>query len=228
MRTAPEELMEERTAYGRREWNETWSIMSAGKRNWQIMAAIEGIALIVSISGLIYLGSLPKEMPYVVEVNKDTGITRTLGRPETMSNEVWDKVRAESVRRFIEHWRTVTVDQSAQTLMFRRAFAYIGDGSPAATMLSSWYSEHDPLQRGMLGELVSVSVMPNTFQPEGDHTYGMLFRENITMPGGQPPVSKLYRARIVYTMQIPKKEDAKVENGLGVMITNLTFSEVPE
>ena len=141
-----------------------------------------------------------------------------------MSTATWDLVRVQAIRQFITAWRTVTADQTAQQIDYERSFAYIGNGSPANSMLTAWYGEHDPIQRALRGETVTTQF--KTFDREGDNTFGVWFEET-TSPGvGQPAVRKLYRARVTYAMRIPTNEKAREENPLGVLITELSVEEV--
>lgn len=220
-----DELIEPKAARAKREWNEAWSSLVTAGRTWRILATVEGAALLVAIFGLIYLGHLPKQVPYVVSLDK-VGNAGYVGKPSSMSAATWGLVREQAIRQFITNWRTVTSDQSAQVLDYQRAFCYIGSGSPANAFLTAWYADHDPIQRALKGE--SVSVRMKTAERESDNTIGVWFEETDSPGAGQPPTRKLYRARVTYAMHIPTSELARAENPLGVLITELAVEEVHE
>ena len=54
----------------RRAWNGVWEESLSNSRRWRLMALFEAGLLALALFGLIHLGSLPKAIPYVVEVNK--------------------------------------------------------------------------------------------------------------------------------------------------------------
>ena len=54
----------------RRAWNGVWEESLSNGRRWRLMALVEAGLLALALFGLIHLGSQPKAIPYVVEVNK--------------------------------------------------------------------------------------------------------------------------------------------------------------
>src|SRR6202049_1283844 len=54
----------------RRAWNGVWEESLSNGRRWRLMALVEAGVLGPRRFGLIHLGSQPKAIPYVVEVNK--------------------------------------------------------------------------------------------------------------------------------------------------------------
>jgi len=222
----PDQTIEARSARARREWNEAWSNLITARRSWQIIATIEAVALLVSIIGLICLARLPRQVPYVVQVDKVSGYATDLGTPSDMDAKTMDLARKMAIRQFITEWRTVTADQTAQVLDFKRSFYYLGMGSPAFNFLREWFDAHDPVQRALKGETVSVRV--RNVEAESNNTLGVWFEEVDSIGVNQPPARKIYRARVTYSMRLPSNKDAREENPLGVLITELSVEEVNE
>src|SRR5271166_2359133 len=54
----------------RRAWNGVWEESLSNGRRWRLMALVEAGLLALALFGLIHLGSQPKSIPYIVEVNK--------------------------------------------------------------------------------------------------------------------------------------------------------------
>src|SRR5262249_49369438 len=54
----------------RRAWNGVWEESLANARRWRLIALFEAGLLALALFGLIHLGSQPKAIPYVIEVNK--------------------------------------------------------------------------------------------------------------------------------------------------------------
>jgi type IV secretory pathway TrbF-like protein len=218
-------VLEVRTRRAKRAWEEAWSNPIAAKQNWQRVAFIEALALVFAIGGLIHLGGLPKQVLYVVERDK-TGNVHYAGpvKPVDMDGHTWDLVKIQGLKRFLESWRTVTTDRTAQVNDWDRSFMFVGDGSAAKTALAHWFEENDPIKRVAKGELVTVRF--KTFDVEGVRTYGLWWDEITTSLSGQVVSQQTWRARVVYDLHIPTSERAREENSLGVLITELSWERV--
>ena len=223
METLAEQKVEVRSAKLKRRWDEAWSNQIAAKQNWQRIAFILGIALIVAIYGLIHLGSMRKDVLYVVE--RDKVNVRYAGpvKPVDLNADTWNILKVQAIYHGIEEWRTVTTDRSAQDNLWDHAYLHVGDGSQARQVLADFYGANDPVRRAASGETVTTQF--KTYDVEGDHTYGIWWQETVTR-AGQPVSSKLWRARVAYAMRIPSDEQARAENPLGVLATELSVQEV--
>ena len=218
-------LLTERTRTAKRRFEEMWRDPIAAKQNWQRIAFLEGIALILAICWVGYLGKLPKQIPYVLDRDKAGNISYAgPAQPIDMDAQTWNLVKIAALKQFLESWRTVTMDRTAQVNDWDRAFVYIGQGSPAKKVMDQWYEQNDPIQRLNKGQLVSVQF--KTFDVQGDHTFGLWWEETTTSLTGQVTTQKQWRARVVYTLHIPSSEQAREENSLGLLITELSWQEV--
>lgn len=221
----PHELLDSRTRKAKRQWEEAWSHPIAAKQNWQRFALLELLIIFSAVCWIGYLGRLPKQVLYVLERDKGGNVSYAGPvRPVDMDAQTWDLVKVQSLKRFLESWRTVTADQTAQANDWDRAFAYVGAGSQAKASLAKWYEENDPIKRAESGETVTVQY--KTFDVEGQHTYGLWWQETATSQGGQVVSQKAWRARIVYDMHIPTSEVAREENSLGILISELSWEPV--
>ncbi|MBV8437266.1 MAG: type IV secretion system protein [Silvibacterium sp.] len=217
--------LDTRTRRAKREFEEIWSNLVAGKRNWMYMAFLEGLVLAGMAWGMWRLGSMRKEVLYVLERGKQNEVAY-FGpvKPVDMDAATWDLVKVESLKKFVSYWRTVTADRSAAANNWDRAFMYVGDGSQAKKALAKWYEQNDPIKRGANGEIVSVEY--KTFDVEGQHTYGIWWQETATSLSGQVTSQKTWRARITYAVHIPTSEKAREENSLGILATELSWEPV--
>jgi len=221
----PEELIDSRTRRAKRQWEEAWSNPIAAKQNWQRFALLELLVLFCAVFWIGYLGRLPKQVLYVLERDKDhNAIYAGPVKPVDMEAQTWDLVKVQSLKKFVECWRTVTGDHTAQALDWDKAFAYVGDGSQAKATLAKWYEANDPIKRADNGEVVTVQY--KTFDVEGQHTYSIWWQETTMSQAGQVTAQKAWRARIVYDMHIPTSEVAREENSLGILITEFSWEAV--
>jgi type IV secretory pathway TrbF-like protein len=214
----------EKAARYKREWEERFSSLLAGRRHWKLIC---GVLLLINAGeglGIWNMARTSHTELYVVE--KSGAVVNYAGpvKPANMDDATWDVVRVESLKKFIGAWRTVTSDTDAQKLDWDRAFCFVGQGSQARAALAQWYEENDPFKRSDKGEVVTVQFL--TFDKEGANTYGLWWRETTTSSSGQVNQVQIWRARIVYATKIPTSEVARAENGLGILATELTWEPV--
>ena len=81
----------------------------------------------IAVFGLIHLGSQPKAIPYVVEVNK-LGEVAYSGRLEPARAD--SNVIKASIASFVSDLRMVTPDAGLQAEAVNRVYAYISKGDP--------------------------------------------------------------------------------------------------
>lgn len=210
----------------RRNWEERYSALLAGRRNWQVMAFL----LVLINSGLgygiWYLAHSSRTELYMLDRTGSQVNYAGAIKPTNMDDATWDIVRVEELKTFVTSWRSVTSDAGAQKADWDRAFAFVGDGSQARDALAKWYEANDPLARSGKGEIVTVQY--RTFDREGANTFGLWWTETTTSLAGQNVSSKMWHARIVYATKIPTNEQVRAENPMGILATELTFNEVQQ
>jgi type IV secretory pathway TrbF-like protein len=218
----------EKVAHYRREWEERYSSLLVGRSHWKFTAWAE----LVIIAGLCAaLWNVVRTSHTELYVLDRTGTSVNYAgavKPVGMDDGAWDAVRVEQLKKFITAWRTVTSDTAAQNANWDTAFAFVGENSPAYSVLAKWYEANDPLKRAAKGELITVQY--KTFDPpsNGSHTYGIWWTETKSSTSGQIISTKTWRARIVYVQKVPANEFARSVNGLGILATELSFEPVEE
>ena len=217
--------LDHRTQRAKRRWDEVWGGAIEQKKNWQRLAFLEALIILFAVWCIWHLGTLPKQILYVVERDKSNNVAYAGPvKPVDMDAQTWDLVKVQALKRFIESWRTVTTDRTAQANDWDRAFLFVGNDSQAKTSLAHWFEDNDPIKRVAQGQLVSVHF--KTFDVEGAHTYGLWWDETTTSITGQVLSRTTWRARAVYDVHIPRSDKAREENPLGVLITELSWEEV--
>jgi type IV secretory pathway TrbF-like protein len=106
----------------RRAWNGVWEESLSNGRRWRLMALVEAGLLALALFGLIHLGSQPKTIPYIVEVNK-LGEVAYAGRLDPAQAD--SNVIRASIASFISNLRLVTPDAGLQAEAVNRVYAYI-------------------------------------------------------------------------------------------------------
>src|ERR1700757_3863550 len=109
----------------RREWDERYADLVLGKRNWQGGAGgLLRLALILA-SGMVWLISRSRYIPYVVEVDK-LGYALTVPQPltPTFVPDVTARMQRYEVAAFIRDARSVTSDPLVEHQMLNSLLAH--------------------------------------------------------------------------------------------------------
>jgi type IV secretory pathway TrbF-like protein len=156
--TLIKEAASEKARRFKREWEERYSSLLAGRRHWKIIAGAQTIVIAGLCVALWDMGR-QAHTPDVVVLEKSGSQIAYAGpvQPQSMDDATWDLVRVEQLKKFISAWRTVTSDVVAQNADWDMSFAFVGDNSQARAALSKWYEENDPVKRGAKGELSPCS-----------------------------------------------------------------------
>src|SRR5487761_932667 len=95
----------------RQEWDERYADLVLGKRNWQIAAGGLLAVCLILASGIVWLTTRSRYIPYVVEVDK-LGYSLTVPQPLTPTAvpDVTARIERYEVAAFIRHARSVSSD----------------------------------------------------------------------------------------------------------------------
>ena len=102
----------------RREWDERYADLVLGKRNWQIAAGGLLVLSLILASGMVWLISRSRYIPYVVEVDK-LGYALTVPQPLTPASvpDVTARMQRYEVAAFIRSARSVSSDPQVEHQM---------------------------------------------------------------------------------------------------------------
>ena len=142
----------------RRAWDERYADLVLGKRNWQIAAS--GLLLVSLIlgSGIVWLISRSRYIPYVVEADK-LGYALTVPQPLSPSSVpgVAARMQRYEIAAFIRDARSVSSDPQVEHQMLNSLLAHARGA--ADWFLDAYYHSdgftHDPFK---LAEKQTVSV----------------------------------------------------------------------
>lgn len=191
----------------------------------QLISVICLLISVISIAGVIHIGSQSKFVPYIVEVNK-LGETVVVG--EIRAGTIKDQriIRAK-VASFIKTLRTVSVDPALQRNFIFETYHSLQRGDPAINKANVFYKDKatNPFELGKKinreVEIVSLLEMtPNTYQLD--------WKEKTYDKSGVLLYIKGYRALVtVYLIPtaVESIEDL-IKNPLGIYIKDYSISEL--
>src|SRR5216683_4096813 len=99
----------------RREWDERYADLVLGKRNWQIAAGGLLVLALILASGIVWLTTRSRYVPYVVEVDK-LGYALTVPQPLSPASvpDVTARMQRYEVAAFVHNARSVTSDPQVE------------------------------------------------------------------------------------------------------------------
>jgi len=141
----------------RREWDERYADLVLGKRNWQIAAGGLLVLALILASGIVWLTTRSRYVPYVVEVDK-LGYALTV--PQPLSPASVPDVTARMQRyeaAFIRNARSVSSDAQVEHQMLNSLLAHARGA--ADRFLDAYYHSdsfiHNPFK---LAEKQTISI----------------------------------------------------------------------
>ena len=210
----------------RRAWNGVWEESLANARRWRMIAFVLLALLGIAVYGLINLGSQPKAIPYIVEVNK-LGEVAYAGRLEPAHAD--SNVIKASIASFIADLRLVTPDAGLQAEAVNRVYAYNSKGDPALGRVNSFYGatkESSPYVRAQ-DEIVSVAI--DDVLPTSQNTWQVDWSETTRDRKGEKAVTAKWRGLVTIVLVPPSASTSETQlrrNPLGVYVQDVAWSRL--
>lgn len=206
-------------------WNSRISEFFWKYRAWQMLTILSMLIALVAISGIIYIGSQSKFIPYIVEVNK-LGETIVVGKAQTGTIKDPRIIRAK-VANFIDTLRLVSIDPALQRNYIYKTYDSLRRGDPAFEKANIFYQDNktNPF---ILGESISRNVEITSLNRQTDETYQIDWLEKTYDKKGILLYVKEFRALVtVFLSPIDVESvDKLIENPLGIFIKDYNISEL--
>jgi type IV secretion system protein VirB5 len=183
----------------RKEWNERYGSYIAQARSWRNTAFVALLIAVIAVSGVIYLASQNKLIPYVVEVNGE-GKTVQVYQSEKMQ-PLDERVLKAQLGQFVQDIRSVSADIAVQRRAVKRAYAHLSADMPAYTATNDWFRKNNPFERAT-EETVVTEI--RQILPLSDNTWRIEWVEKPRTRNGEalPVVSRTATATIVASGEI--------------------------
>jgi type IV secretory pathway TrbF-like protein len=208
----------------RKEYDEITHNINASKRNWQVIAYIVSVALILSIGCNYYTVSRAHVIPYIVQVD-DLGraIATTEGKESSVTDEKFIKA---FVYQYIDNARSIVSDPDSLTKNIGLVYSE-SIKSVQINFLDPFYKDDDPFVYAQ--KKGTRHIEPIIFLREGENTYSVEWREIDRDYENQVLGESHYKA-LVSVVQIPNtSEDKYRENPLnpfGFYVTSLSWAKL--
>lgn len=217
--------IETRYMRARQEWDTRMGDSIVRARNWRFVAFVSLLGMMLSIGGIIYLGSKPKSVPYVIEINTlgDATFRGELGI-EASSFRPTDKHVQYQLRHFVQALRSVSSDGHVTEQLWREAMSMCT--GRCGRMLDNYVNENggNPMKR-MLKENVTVDVTA-AVPLSGGNAWQIDWREKTWDTTGRLEREALWRGIFQVQIRPPASLDDMRANPLGLFVDEFNWDEV--
>ncbi|MGH7933294.1 MAG: VirB8/TrbF family protein [Candidatus Binataceae bacterium] len=210
----------------RREWDERYADLVLGKRNWQIAAGgLLALSLILA-SGIVWLTTRSRYIPYVVEVDK-LGYALTVPQPLTPTSvpDVTARMQRYEVAAFIRNARAVSSDPQVNQQMLNSLLAHAHGA--ADRFLDAYYHSdnfaHNPFK---IAEKQTISIQIDSILQLSPQSYQVRWTEVQRDLNGVALGSPAHWEAVLQTRIVPPNSDnAILSNPLGFYVTQISWTE---
>lgn len=212
----------------RRTWNDHMRGVQASRGMWQLLAILCLMITLVSIAGVIYIGSQSKFIPYIVQVDK-LGETLAVSRAD-QAQALDERIVHAALASFIQDLRVVTPDVALQRKAIFRTYALLSSGDPATHKANQWYNavaENNPFKRA---ETSTVNAEIVSVLPQSSETWQVDWLEKVYDRQGQPVEAPYQMRALIRIYQKPATQTTTEEeirnNPLGIYVQDFSWSRL--
>ena len=208
----------------RKEYDEITHNINASKRNWQRIAFVLGMALIVSITSNIFTINRAHVVPYIVQVDNVGRAIATVEAKQLPLND--ERIIKAFVYQYIEMARGVISDPEALrnnlTMVYQESIK-----SVQSNFLDPFYKDNNPFDYAQKKGTRHIELL--VFLKEAENTYSVEWREIERNYDNQVLDETHYKALVSVIQIPPSSEDQYRENPLnpfGLYVTSLSWSKL--
>ena len=202
----------------RKEWDDRYSRLAQGKRNWQLAALALLAANLLLSAALGWLSTQSRITPFVVEVD-ELGQAAAFGPAERLRRSD-ERLLRYQLSLLIYNLRTVLGDAEAQREILTRAYAYAR--GPAVAYLNRYYLRHNPFE---IAERHRIQVRVRSILPLGESSWQVQWSESTLTANGREGESTSWQAILTVEFDPPETTEALLINPLGLFVTEITWTQ---
>lgn len=204
-------------AAGKKEWNDRYMVMSDAIKNWQRVAFISLILVVLFSVLIIKLALSTKIQPFVVETHD--GVPYAM-KPMKAISEQDQRLIGFALNQFIINSRSILGDFDAEKIILNKVYAF-SSGS-TLQFLHDFYQKHDPFLQAKK-ETVSINII-NTL-PVSKNTWQITWDEvKHSSDSGQLIETSRWMAQLTYQLGEVNPKFIN-DNPFGIYISRVTWSQ---
>jgi len=216
-------VVDTRYKRARQEWDARMGDALVRAHHWRLTAVIALIGMVISNAGAIYLGTKPKSVPYVIEIDQvgDAVFRGELGKEAGAFKPSDIQVQAQ-LRQFVRDVRSVSSDRRVTERWWREAVAMCA--GRCGRLLDEYVRNGgNPMQR-MQRETVTVDIIATV--PISAGVMQIDWHEKTWDVTGNLERDTLWRGIFQTQQRTPTSVDELRDNPLGLFVTEFHWDEV--
>ena len=175
------------------------------------------IVCLLLVGACAYLGSLPKTVPYVIEISSDGTARYDESAVKLLAN--WtptEEQKRNVVINYVRNMRTVSYDNYVNKENAESVYSM--SSGEAATLVDQWYKNNNPITRSATSR-VNIPLEEMTCLKYSDTQYKVTWRETETNRGGQVLSDGQYEGLFTIMVYDQLEGKQRLRNPLGIYIT---------
>lgn len=193
--------------------------------NWVIkirtaIMIVEFIVILILVGLTLYLATLPKKVPWVVELTEDGEATYQADVVSTLS--AWSPSEATQryfISHYIEELRSVSTDNNINKENANSIYQRTVDA--ASKYVSEWYTSNNPITRSK-NEYVLIPLDQMAVVMYSTNQWKVTWRETSYRNSDKEIFAdQQYEAIITVSFYLPDTERRRRENPIGMYVSNI-------
>jgi type IV secretion system protein TrbF len=220
--SAPDPMAPGKETYlaARAEWNERYGSYIQQARFWRLAFFMSAAVSLMSVGGVVYIGSQSRLVPYIVEVNQ-LGDALAAERADVASTPDTRLIRAQ-LARWVSDTRTVYLDASAEQAIITEAYGMVDRQSPAYGDLNNYFRADDPFKRA---QTQTVNVHITSVLPISQNTWRIEWDEETNSRDGSTQQTSHWQATVTIALHPPEDSQTVLINPTGLYVQNFSWAQ---
>lgn len=212
----------QRYLQARMEWDDRYGSARTQALNWRYLSFLLLGLLMLSLLGLIYLGTLPKQAVHVVEIDK-LGQAAYRGQAGMRAEQyvIPEASKKYHLTRFIENVRSLSADPVVVKQQWEDAYTLL---TPAAANVLSDYARKQPPTERMKTERATLGVI--TLIPISADSWSAEWQETVWSNKGGNKGVQTWKGIFNLIQQTPTNDAQLRTNPIGMYIDSFSWSPV--
>ncbi|MEO9231584.1 MAG: type IV secretion system protein [Devosia sp.] len=188
------------------------------RNDYRLMAFCGFAIAVICAGGMIYLGTQQKVVPFMVEFNEHSEVSRVT-RADVMAQPNVNQIKS-ALRDWVIGARSVWGDRRAQEHMINTTYAMTLPDSSGFLTLASYHEQNNPFKRS---SHVAVEVAVNSVMLIGGDTWRVEWTETTKQISGRVLDTKTWQGSFTVVVVPPTDEKQILINPLGVYVKDFTW-----
>jgi type IV secretory pathway TrbF-like protein len=204
----------------RAEWNERYGSYIQQARSWRLAFFMSAAVSLMSVAGVVYIGSQSRLVPYIVEVNQ-LGDALAAERADVASTPDTRLIRAQ-LARWVSDTRTVYLDASAEQAIITEAYGMVDRQSAAYSDLNNYFRVNDPFKRA---QTQTVNIHITSVLPISQNTWRIEWNEQTSSRDGSTQQTAHWQATVTIALHPPEDSQTVLINPTGLYVQNFSWAQ---